>query len=68
MDRAVEFFNNERPHMSLDNMIPRQAASHMGRINKKWTSYREKYLNNLEIQTGATSFAPQTRDSVECKI
>ena len=32
------------------------------------TSYREKYLNNLEIQIGATSFAPQTRDSVECKI
>ena len=67
MDRAVEFFNNERPHMSLDNMTPRQAASHMGKINKKWTSYREKYLNNLEIQIGATSFAQQTRDSIECR-
>ena len=58
MDKAVEFFNNERPHMSLDNMTPRQAASYKGKINKKWTSYREKHLENLEIQTGATNFAP----------
>ena len=67
MEKAVKFFNNERPHMSLDNMTPRQAASYKGKINKKWTSYREKYLENLEIQTGATSFAYQTLDSVECR-
>ena len=67
MGRAVEFFNNERPHMSLDNMTPRQAASHRGRIHKKWTSYREKYLDNLEIQSGAISFAPQTLDSIESR-
>ena len=67
MEKAVKFFNNERPHMSLDNMTPRQAASYKGKISKKWTSYREKYLENLEIQTGATSFAYQTLDSVECR-
>jgi hypothetical protein len=45
--------------MSLNNMTPRQAASCMGKIQKKWTSYREKYLENLEIQEGICSFAPQ---------
>ena len=66
MAKAVEFFNNERPHMSLDNMTPRKAASYNGKINKKWTSYREKYLQNLEIKAGATNFAQQTLSSIEC--
>ena len=55
MAKAVEFYNNERPHMSLDNMTPHQAASYKGKINKKWISYREKYLQNLEFQAGATN-------------
>ncbi len=68
MEKAVNFFNNERPHMSLDNMTPRQASGYKGRINKKWTSYREKYLNNLDIKEGATNFAPQTLNSIECSF
>ena len=63
--KAVEFYNNERPHMSLDNMTPRQAASYKGHISKKWTSYRENHLRNLEIQKGATNFAPQTLELIE---
>ena len=46
-------------------MTPRQAASCMGKIQKKWTSYREKYLENLEIQEGACTFAPQTLNMIE---
>nr|MCR5819997.1 integrase core domain-containing protein [Bacteroidaceae bacterium] len=65
VDRAIEFYNNERPHMSLDNMTPRQAASCMGKIKKKWTSYREKYLETLEIKEGACTFAPQTLKQIE---
>ena len=65
MEKAVAFYNNERPHMSLNNMTPRQAASCMGKIQKKWTSYREKYLENLEIQEGACTFAPQTLNMIE---
>ena len=61
MEKAVAFYNNERPHMSLNNMTPRQAASCTGKIQKKWISYREKYLENLEIWEGACTFAPQTR-------
>jgi transposase InsO family protein len=65
MAKAVEFYNNERPHMSLNNMTPRQATSCRGKIQKKWISYREKYFENLEIQKGACTFAPQTLNMIE---
>ena len=65
MEKAVAFYNSERPHMSLNNMTPRQAASYTGRIQKKWTSYREKYLENLEICEGVCTFAPQTLKTIE---
>ena len=51
--------------MSLNNMTPRQTVSCMGKIQKKWISYREKYLENLEIQEGACTFAPQTLKMIE---
>ena len=65
LDKAIAFYNNERPHMSLNNMTPRQAASCVGKIQKKWTSYREKHLENLEIQEGACTFAPQNLELIE---
>ena len=65
MSKAVDFYNNERPHMSLNNMTPRKAASCMGRIQKKWISYREKYLDSLEIKEGASNLRPQTLNMIE---
>lgn len=41
---AIRFYNEERPHMSLDGMTPREAATRTGEINKKWISYREKAI------------------------
>lgn len=38
---AIEFYNNERPHWSLEGMTPKQAAQCTGELKKKWTSYRE---------------------------
>lgn len=50
---AVDFYNNERPHMSIDMMTPAQAASCEGELNKWWVSYRVKAikekLTDLEI-------------------
>ena len=37
---AVDFYNNERPHMSIDMMTPAEAALHEGEIAKRWRSYR----------------------------
>ena len=52
---AVDFYNNERPHMSIDMMTPAEAALHEGEIAKRWRSYRtiaikekQKVLGNTE--------------------
>ncbi|GHV12920.1 transposase [Bacteroidia bacterium] len=37
---AVDFYNHERPHMSIDMMTPAEAAGCTGEIAKRWTSYR----------------------------
>lgn len=37
---AIDFYNNERPHMSIDMMTPAEAANCTGEIKKHWTSYR----------------------------
>lgn len=42
---AVYFYNNERPHMSLNMLTPVQAGQMEGPLKKKWISYREKYLH-----------------------
>lgn len=50
---AVDFYNNERPHLSLDGMTPCQASRTTGEIQKNWVSFREiaikkqMSLNNL---------------------
>ena len=46
--RAVDFYNNERPHMSIDMMTPAKAALCVGEINKCWTSYRENAIREKE--------------------
>lgn len=38
---AVDFYNNERPHWSLDGMTPSQASECEGELKKRWVSYRE---------------------------
>lgn len=46
---AVDFYNEERPHLSLDGMTPRQAGRMEGEIGKRWTSYREIAIRNKMI-------------------
>lgn len=42
--RAVNFYNNERPHMSIDMKTPAEAALCEGELNKLWVSYRENAI------------------------
>lgn len=44
--KAVHFYNNMRPHMSVDMMTPAQAARCHGEIVKWWKSYREEAIKN----------------------
>ncbi len=41
---AIRFYNEERPHLSLDGLTPREAAKKRGEIDKKLISYREKAI------------------------
>ena len=41
---AIDFYNNERPHMSLDWMTPSEAALCTGELERKWKSYREEAI------------------------
>lgn len=38
--KAVDFYNNERPHMSIDMKTPAEAAICTGELKKWWHSYR----------------------------
>jgi transposase InsO family protein len=59
---AVDFYNNERPHMSIDMMTPNEAAGCSGEIAKKWTSYRliaiKNRLESLDIAGNGLPLQP----------
>ena len=44
VERAVDFYNNERPHMSIDMKTPAEASLCEGEITKRWVSYRENAI------------------------
>ena len=44
---AVNFYNHERPHLSLEGMTPVQAAQCEGEMKKNWKSYREIAIKKL---------------------
>ena len=46
---AVHFYNNERPHMSLDMLTPVQAGEMQGPIRKRWISYRAVSYTHLDV-------------------
>ena len=57
VEKAIGFYNNERPHMSLDWLTPSEAGKRTGLLTKKWCSYRELYLKDLQEKEGACIFA-----------
>ena len=46
--RAVDFYNNERPHMSIDMKTPAEASLCEGENPKLWVSYREKAIRGKQ--------------------
>jgi len=48
---AVTFYNEERPHMSIDMMTPKEAAACTGELKKHWTSYREIHIKEKQKRT-----------------
>ena len=46
--QRIRFYNEERPHMSLDMRSPLECRQMTGVINKRWDRKREKYLKPEE--------------------
>jgi len=60
---AVEFYNYERPHMSINMMTPAEAAMCTGEIDKCWTSYREEAIKRKRTELDiAENSLPLQRD------
>ena len=51
---AVIFYNEERPHMSIDMMTPREAANCTGELRKHWKSYRQEHIKAKQAEAEAT--------------
>ena len=45
---TVYFYNNERPHMSLDMKTPAEVAQGLGEIKKRWVSRRENAIKEKQ--------------------
>ncbi len=46
--KAVEFYNEERPHSSIDMLTPSQAHQNVGELKKHWHSYRDDAIEKLQ--------------------
>ena len=61
---SVDFYNNERPHMSIDMMTPREAAEGCsGEIAKRWKSYR---LIAIKKSTGGLNITEKSLPLSSC--
>lgn len=63
---AVAFYNEQRPHMSIDMMTPREASCCCGELKKHWFSYREQHIKSRQMESiaGECSPIPQTCNAI----
>lgn len=47
LQKAIMFYNHERPHLSLEMRTPAEAANETGRFKRRWISYRERAIDAL---------------------
>ena len=50
MASAVSFYNQERPHRSIEMLTPIEAATRTGRFKRGWKSYRELALDKTSVE------------------
>lgn len=66
--KAVDFYNNERPHLSLDGMTPAEASGMNGAIRKLWTSYREQAIARMASDDPPQAFAGTRHWTGACSL
>ncbi len=52
VESAVRFYNNERPHMSINMLTPVEASTMSGEIPRRWRSYRAEAVKNKSHALG----------------
>lgn len=50
LKEAIDFYNTQRPHMSLDMRTPSQMAHHRGEVRKLWRSYRQEAIKRMAAE------------------
>jgi len=48
IEKSVEKYNRQRPHLSCDMLTPELAHTNSGKLNKRWKNYYRKKVN-LEV-------------------
>ena len=56
--RAVEFYNNERPHMSVGMRTPAEASKSTGERELRWRSYREHAIKKKFVMNHTENSLP----------
>ena len=54
---AIDFYNTQRPHRSIDMMTPEQAYNYKGNIERRWKNYYKKETEYLDVENKCVSFA-----------
>lgn len=49
--QAITYYNNERPHLSIDFHTPAEAHQMTGEISKRWHSWREAAIKKTSLST-----------------
>lgn len=44
LNKKIPYYNERRPHMSINNLTPLKALSHKGPLKKLWRSYRDEAI------------------------
>jgi len=60
INHYIKFYNEERPHRSIEMLTPSQAYSREGELKRKWKTYYPKKISATALLLNNKLFNPQT--------
>lgn len=49
LEPAIDFYNNKRPHASIDFLTPNQAQERKGELKNRWKRKKVEYFNDKDL-------------------